>query len=134
MSWSMFSYGNHWAHAHDAQQEFFMRLGAMYLLANPRYAEIAWFRSWATDWIESAGNQGNGCSDLLAGDYLTGPERAEQFCGFLRDYQAWVTAVEGVIRWEMQMPPDKAVAFAQLVHAVVTGDESHPAVNRSQPS
>lgn len=40
----MFRFREHWAHAHDVQQETFMALAAMYVEANPTYRAVPWLR------------------------------------------------------------------------------------------
>jgi len=130
----MFSYGGRWAHAHDNQQDLFMRLAAVHVAANPGYREIPWFHAWSRNWMEAAGNQGNGCSDLLADDYLTDEDRVATFRRFLRDYRAWIGDIGPILEDEMRVVPDRAIAFAELLDAVLAGDESHPKVNRRDPA
>src|SRR5690242_1423294 len=60
LSWSMFRFREHWAHAHDVQQETFMALAAMYVEANPTYRAVPWLREWQAFWLRSIGRQPNG--------------------------------------------------------------------------
>lgn len=122
----MVMYGGRWAHAHDVAQDAFMRLAAMYAAAHPRYRDLPWFREWWQAWLESAGNQGNGVSDILLTEHLTDTARIELFREFLGDYREWIAAVGSVVEYEFRIAPEKALGYARLVEAVVIGDGSHP--------
>src|SRR5687768_2891168 len=55
MSWSMFSFRGHWAHAHDVEQDAFMALASMYVEADPACRDLPWLRDWQAFWLASAG-------------------------------------------------------------------------------
>ncbi|GAA4730350.1 hypothetical protein [Phytohabitans rumicis] len=129
----MFVFRGHWAHAHDVEQDHFMALAAMYVEAEPRYRQVAWLRDWQAFWLDATGAQGNGCSDLRADEYLLDDARVAEFRAFLRDYEAWCTAVGPALDLAVGIGPDKLVAFTRKVDAVLVGDTSHPAVNASTP-
>lgn len=126
----MVMFGERWAHAHDVQQDAFMRLAAMFAAANPRYRDLPWFRDWWREWLAVVGAQGNGLSDVLVRDYLTDGRRIEVFGEFLREYRAWLEEVGSVVEEEFRIEPGKAAAFAHLLEAVVLGDDENPAVHR----
>ncbi|MFD9395984.1 hypothetical protein ACFWBB_36180 [Streptomyces sp. NPDC060000] len=128
----MFRFREHWAHAHDVQQETFMALAAMYVEANPAYRALPWLREWQAFWLGSIGRQPNGLSDVCADDYLTDDVRVAQFRAFLRDYQAWLVASEGPLHTAAGLSADKLLDFAQTVDAVLAGDDAHPAVQLAQ--
>jgi hypothetical protein len=128
MSWSTFSFRAHWAHAHDAEQDAFMALAAMYIEADPSYRDVQWLRDWQAFWLESAGNQGNGCSDLRADDFLTDDDQVAQFRQFLRRYRSWLIAVEPALALVVGIPTERLFDFAGTVDAVLAGDETHPRV------
>ncbi|GGO94625.1 hypothetical protein [Wenjunlia tyrosinilytica] len=132
MSWSMFRFREHWAHAHDVQQETFMALAAMYVEANPTYRAVPWLREWQAFWLRSIGRQANGLTDVCADDYLTDDGRVAQFREFLRDYQSWLVASEGPLVTAAGLSADKLVEFTQTVDAVLAGDETHPTVQLVQ--
>lgn len=128
----MFRFREHWAHAHDVQQETFMALAAMYVEANPAYRAVPWLREWQAFWLRSIGRQANGLSDVCADGHLTDDGRVAQFRGFLRDYQAWLVASEGPLHTAAGLSADKLLDFAQTVDAVLAGDDTHPAVQLAQ--
>jgi hypothetical protein len=128
MSWSVFSFRGHWAHAHDAEQDAFMALAAMFVEADPTYRDVRWLRDWQAFWLASAGRQGNGCSDLGADDFLTDDQRVAQFRQFLRRYRSWLAAVEPALTVVGDVPAGQLVDFATTVDAVLAGDETHPRV------
>ncbi|MGI5196755.1 hypothetical protein ACQEVY_24430 [Streptomyces sp. CA-288835] len=127
----MFIHRTHCAFAHDQTQDAFMAFAAMYVEANPVYREIEWLRDWRTFWIESRGNQGNGLSDVGNEEYLTDDGRITRFLEFLRDYRSWVASSGASISWLTDYKPDRLIAFAELMEAVLTGDETHPGVKRT---
>jgi hypothetical protein len=127
MSWSMFTFRQHWAHAHDVEQDAFMALAAMYVEADPTWRDVGWLRDWQTFWLESAGQQGNGCSDLRADDFLTDDERVARFREFLRRYRSWLAAVEPVLPVVLDIPTDRLLDFVITIDAVLAGDEDSPA-------
>jgi hypothetical protein len=129
MSWSIFSFRGYWAHAHDAEQDAFMALAAMYVEADPTYRDIRWLRDWQTFWLRNAGNQGNGGSDLRAEDFLTDEERIVEFRQFLHRYQSWLVAMEPAFAVVVDIPTARLVEFATTVDAVLAGDETHPRVH-----
>ncbi|MFC8433312.1 hypothetical protein [Streptomyces sp. NPDC057253] len=128
MSYSMFIFRAHAAHAHDIQQDTFMALAAMYVEANPVYREVAWLRDWQAFWIEAAGNQGNGCSDLDPQTYLTDDDRIGLFRQFLSDYRSWVSATAAPLKLIAGYDADKLVDFTETMEAVVIGDRTNPRV------
>mgnify|MGYP007039436857 CR=1 FL=1 len=132
MSWSMLSFREHWAHAHDRQQDSFMALAAMYVEADPKYRGIPWLRDWQAFWLDVAGLQGNGCSDLAADDHLTDDDRIEVFREFLGDYRAWLVAVGRAVDLVTGAELDDLIAFTRIVDAVVAGDEADPRVHRGR--
>ncbi|MEU4040092.1 hypothetical protein [Streptomyces collinus] len=132
MSWSMFRFREHWAHAHDVQQETFMALAAMYVEANPTYRTVPWLREWQAFWLRSIGRQPNGLTDVCADDYLTDDGRVAQFRAFLRDYQSWLVASEGPLRTAAGLGAEKLVEFPQTVDAVLAADDTHPKVQLVQ--
>jgi hypothetical protein len=119
----MVRFGDRWAHAHDAQQDAFMRLAAMFAAANPFYRDHPWFGDWWREWLTVAGNQGNGLSDALLNEHLTDNERVEVFRNFLREYRVWVAVVGPVVEWEFRIDSAKVIAHAELIEAVVRGDD-----------
>ena len=131
MSWSMFVFRDHGAHAHDRQQNAFMTFGALYAAADPVYRETEWLRRWQSSWPAIADTQANGLSDLYPEKHVTDDERIARFGEFLRDYRSWVTSAADGIRVLTGYEPEDLVAFAETVEAVITGDESHPRVRRS---
>ncbi|MDX2591611.1 hypothetical protein PV343_04890 [Streptomyces sp. WI03-4A] len=132
MSWSMFRFREHWAHAHDVQQETFMALAAMYVEANPTYRAVPWLREWQAFWLRSIGRQPNGLTDVCADEYLTDDGRVAQFREFLRDYRSWLVASEGPLHTAAGLGAEKLVEFTQTVDAVLAGDDAHPSVQLVQ--
>lgn len=124
----MFIFHANAAHAHDLQQDTFMALAAMYVEASPAYREVAWLRDWQAFWIEAAGNQGNGCSDLDPQKYLTDEDRIGLFREFLSDYRSWVKATAASLRLITGYDADKLVDFTETMEAVITGDKTNPRV------
>lgn len=106
-----------------------MRLAAMFAAANPFYRDHPWFGDWWQEWLTVAGNQGNGLSDALLNEHLTDDERVEVFRDFLREYRVWVAVVGPVVEWEFRIDRAKVIAHAELIEAVVCGDEN-PAVHK----
>jgi hypothetical protein len=129
----MFSFRDCWAHAHDAEQDTFMTLVAMYIEADPKYRRLTWLREWQAFWLEVAGRQGNGCSDLAADDHLPDEARVEEFRAFLRDYQSWCVAIGSALEHVTGVDAKRLLRFARTVDAVLIGDTSHPAVHRQVP-
>ncbi|MFF7946295.1 hypothetical protein [Streptomyces griseorubiginosus] len=132
MSWSMFSFREHWAHAHDVQQETFMALAAMYVEADPTYRAVPWLREWQAFWLQSLGRQANGLSYIGADEYLTDDGRVTHFREFLRDYQAWLIASEGPLHTAAGLSAEKLVEFTRTIDAVLAGDETHPDIQPVQ--
>jgi hypothetical protein len=64
-------------------------------------------------------------------EYLTDDGRITRFLEFLRDYRSWVASSGASISWLTGYKPEGLVAFAELMEAVLTGDETHPGVNRT---
>jgi hypothetical protein len=133
MSWSMFVFREHWAHAHDRQQAAFMAFSTLYAGAAPAHREIPWLRQWQSSWAETADLQVNGLGDLRPEDHLTDDERVAWFREFLRDYRSWVASVADTIRPLTGYEPDDLVAFATTMEAVIAGDTGHPHVRRRTP-
>jgi hypothetical protein len=128
MSWSMFSFRGHWAHAHDVEQDAFMALASMYVEADPACRDLPWLRDWQAFWLASAGRQGNGCSDLRADDFLTDDERVARFRQVLGRYRSWLVAMGPVLPVVVDIPAERLIDFAATVDAVLAGDETHPRV------
>ncbi|MFH9552002.1 hypothetical protein [Streptomyces sp. NPDC017435] len=128
MSYSMFVFHANAAYAHDSQQDTFMALAAMYVEASPVYREVGWLRDWQTFWIEEAGNQGNGCSDLHPQSYLTDDDRIALFREFLGGYRSWVSTTAASINLVTGYDADKLVDFTEIMEAVITGDRTNPRV------
>ncbi|KRD23334.1 MULTISPECIES: hypothetical protein [unclassified Streptomyces] len=128
MSYSIFVFHANAAYAHDSQQDTFMALAAMYVEASPVYREVGWLRDWQTFWMEEAGNQGNGCSDLDPQRYLTDDDRIVLFREFLDDYRSWVSTTAASINLVTGYDADKLVDFTETMEAVITGDRTNPRV------
>jgi hypothetical protein len=128
MSWSTFAFRGHWAHAHDAEQNAFMALAAIYVDVDRTCRDVDWLRDWRSFWLESVGNQGNGCSDLGAEEFLTDDGRVADFRQFLRRYRSWIESVRPALAEVVAVPTDRLIAFATTVDAVLAGDGTHPRV------
>lgn len=124
----MFSFRDINAHAHDNEQNTFMALAAMYVEVHPVYQEVAWLREWQAFWMDAAGNQGNGVSDLRPEDHLTDEERIAEFHEFLGDYRSWVTATAPSVLLATGFHAERLVTFTETMEAVLTGDRTHPNV------
>lgn len=131
----MFSFREHWAHAHDDEQDHFMALAAMYIEADPAYRELGWLREWQAWWLENVGNQGNGASEVGADEFLTDDDRVAQFRQLLESYRSWLLAVEPAIGIALTYPKtEQLVEFTRTIEAVLDGNETHPRVSHDGSS
>lgn len=144
MSWSMFSFGSYWAHAHDIEQINFMALASEFVEASEKYRQTPWLQEWRAYWLEHMGSHGNGCSDLNAEAFLTEESRTKQFWAFLSEYEAWLRTFGTEIpiaqinklmepsgtRCQAPVEVKVQLQFAETVRAVINGDESNPRVHR----
>ncbi|MEU7874788.1 hypothetical protein [Dactylosporangium sp. NPDC049140] len=128
----MLMYRNHWAFAHDVQQDAFMESAAMYVAATPKYSAVPWLLQWREFWLHSVGNQGNGASYIGVDEFLTDDGRVEAFREFLRDYRSWLIDGADEEHVAARLNPVSLIAYAETADAVLTGDESHPNVHRTQ--
>jgi hypothetical protein len=131
VSWSMLVFRDHWAFAHDAQQDAFMESAAMYVAASPKYSAVPWLLRWREFWLSSAGAQGNGASDIGVEEFLTDDRRVEAFREFLRDYRSWLAAGADEEHAAADLDTGSLIAYTETADAVLAGDESHPKVKRS---
>ncbi|GIJ43610.1 hypothetical protein Val02_04960 [Virgisporangium aliadipatigenens] len=129
MSWSTFSYGEHWAHAHDVQQEAFMALASLYVAADPALRRLPWLHAWRAVWDAEVGAQGNGCTSLRAEEHLA-PQDVPRFLDVLAGYRRWLSGAAGGASFLTGVDVDKLTGYTHLVAAVLTGDETHPGVRR----
>lgn len=148
MSWSMFSFGSHWAHAHDIEQINFMALASEFVEGSEKYRRTPWLQEWRAYWLEHMGNHGNGCSDLNAEAFLVEEARTEQFVVLLGEYAAWLRAFGEAIptdrinkllkpsgtKYQSPVEVKAQLRFLETVRAVMKGDESNPSVHRLRQS
>jgi hypothetical protein len=127
----MLMFRDHWAFAHDVQQDAFMESASMYVAASPEYSAVPWLLEWREFWLSAIGAQGNGASYIGVDEFLTDDQRIEAFRGFLRDYRSWLIAGADEDHAAADLNTVSLIAYAETADAVLTGDESHPHVHRS---
>jgi hypothetical protein len=144
MSWSMFSFGTHWAHAHDIEQTNFMALASEFAQISEKYKQVPWLQAWRSYWLEHMGSHGNGCSDLGPDEFLTDAPRVEVFKAFLLEYAAWLSAFGAEIpvahinkllehsgtKYQHSLEVGTQLKFAQTIEAVLSGNEQNSNVHR----
>jgi hypothetical protein len=144
MSWSMFSFGTHWAHAHDVEQINFMALASEFLRTSEEYKPMSWLQAWRAYWLEHMGSHGNGCSDLNPDEFLTDALHVEVFKAFLADYAAWVSKFGTEIpaaeinkllessgtKYQHPLEVKTQLNFVRTIEAVLRGDAQNSNVHR----
>jgi hypothetical protein len=144
MSWSMFSFGDHWAHVHDIEQINFMALAPEFAETSEKYKQLPWLQAWRSYWLEHIGNHGNGCSDLNPDEFLTDAPRLNAFQVFLVEYAEWLSAFGAEIpaayinkllessgtKYQQPLKVERQLKFARTIAAVLSGDEQASNVHR----
>lgn len=129
MSWSMATFKSCWMHAHDAQQEAFMKVAVHFFNKRQDYQQHHWLKQWAHHWQRESDSYINGLSNLKLDQHLHSNTEIEVFLKFLVDYRSWLEQQSNPITIEQEAWRVPAlIEFANDLCSLINQDGSNPKI------